>query len=89
MNAKQIFSAMFICMITVNVFAVPPNVIEAIPDNGENNVDPSLQQIKIVFDQDMTTGRNFSVCGEGPKFPDITGDPRWINKRTLVMKVKL
>ncbi len=89
MNAKQFFSAMFICRITVNVFAVPPNVIEAIPDNGENNVDPSLRQIKIVFDQDMTIGRNFSVCGGGEKFPKIVGNPKWFNKRTLVMRVKL
>lgn len=89
MNAKQIFSAIFICMITVNVFAVPPNVIEAIPDNGENNVNPSLRQIKIVFDQDMTTGRNFSVCGGGEKFPEITGNPKWTDKRTLVLEIKL
>lgn len=89
MNAKQFFSAMFICMIAVNVFAVPPNVIEAIPDNGENDVDPSLRKIKIVFDQDMTTGTNYSVCGGGEKFPEITGKPKWTDKRTLVLGIKL
>ncbi len=67
----------------------PPKVIEMVPENGARNVNPNLQEIRVVFDQDMTTGRNFSICGGGPKFPNIIGDPQWIDSRTIVLKVEL
>jgi len=69
--------------------AKAPKVIETIPENGARNVDPNLQEIRVVFDEDMTTGRSFSICGGGPKFPDIIGNPEWIDGKTFVMKVKL
>lgn len=68
----------------------PPEVIETVPENGAKNVDPSLQEIRVVFNQDMSTGKGgFSICGGGPKFPNIIGDPQWVDKRTIVMQVQL
>lgn len=67
----------------------PPRVIKTVPENDAQDVDPKLKQIRVVFDQDMTTGRNFSICGGGPKFPKIIGNPRWVSKRTIAMQVKL
>ena len=67
----------------------PPRVIKTVPENDAQDVDPKLKQIRVVFDQDMTTGRNFSICGGGPKFPEIIGNPRWVSKRTIAMRVKL
>ena len=40
----------------VGVRATPPKVIESVPANGDQRVDPSLDQMRFVFDQDMTTG---------------------------------
>lgn len=71
------------------VSGVPPKVIQTVPDNGAQDVSPRLRQIRVVFDQDMTVGRNFSICGGGQKYPKIIGNPRWINKHTIVMRVKL
>ena len=67
----------------------PPRVIKTVPENDAQDVDPKLKQIRVVFDQDMTTGRNFSICGGGPKFPEIIGNPRWVSQRTIAMRVKL
>jgi len=75
-------------LLTVSALGVPPKVVEIIPENGAQNVDPKLKQIRVVFDQDMNT-RGYSVCGGGPKFPKMTGKPRWLDRRTLVMSVSL
>ena len=68
--------------------AAPPKVIKMIPQNGKQDVDPALKQIRIEFDQDMNGG-GFSICGGGPSFPELIGKPRWLDKRTLVADVKL
>jgi len=31
----------------------------------------------------------YSVCGGGPRFPNLVGKPGWLNRRTFVMKVQL
>lgn len=66
-------------------FAAPPKVVKATPDNGDTDVDPTLREYRIEFDQDMDqTG--WSLCGTGP---EVTGKPRWLTKRVLVVVVKL
>lgn len=71
------------------VLGVPPKVVETVPKNGDQSVDPNLKEMRFVFDQDMMTGRNFSFCGGGPAFPKIVGQPRWADKRTLAARVTL
>jgi hypothetical protein len=66
----------------------PPKVIKTVPENGAQDVNSSLRQIRIVFDQDMDQG-SYSICGGGPNYPETIGDPRWVNKCTIVMRVKL
>lgn len=86
----KVLVAVVLCLAGMGgaVFARPPRVIEAVPANGEVNIDPQLQQIRIVFDQDMSmTG--YSVCGGGPKFPNLVGKPGWLDRRTFIMKVQL
>lgn len=65
-----------------------PRVIRATPDNGDENVDPALKELRVEFDQDMSRGGH-SVCGGGPTFPDITGKVKWEGKRVAVIPVKL
>jgi len=62
----------FLLVAAVTVLADKPKVIKAIPDNGNENVAPTLEQIRIEFDQDMDGG-GFSICGGGPKFPELLG----------------
>lgn len=69
------------------VCAAPPQVVKAEPDNGDVRVDPGLKRIRITFDQDMAGG--MSVVGGGETYPEIVGRPKWVNKRTIVISVKL
>lgn len=73
---------------TVSVHAVPPKVIETVPRNGDLNVDPRLHEMRFVFDQDMRRS-GYSICGGGPTYPKTVGRPRWVDSRTLVMRVQL
>ncbi|MEQ8770428.1 MAG: S41 family peptidase [Phycisphaerales bacterium] len=68
--------------------AAPPGVVEAIPDNGDVNVDPNLSEIRITFDQRMDT-RGRSIVGGGESFPEIAGEIRWVGGKTIVIPVKL
>jgi len=83
-----LFVGITLTFCTISAYASPPRVVKTIPENGDQNVETSLRQIRIEFDQDMSLG-GYSVCGGGPKYPKTIGKPKWINKRTLVMRVKL
>ena len=83
-----LLAAVFVTFLAGFAFAAPPKVTKTIPENGDQNVDPGLRKIHIEFDQDMTQG-GYSICGGGPKYPKTIGKPKWLNKRTIVMRVKL
>lgn len=80
---------MSLSIIASHANAARPKVIKTIPANGEQSVSPVLAKISIEFDQDMDTSAGMSICGGGPDFPETTGKPQWVNKRTLAMGVKL
>jgi len=68
--------------------AAAPSVVKTVPENGQNDVDPKLKQIRIEFNQNMNTG-GMSICGSGPNFPKMIGKPRWVNNRAIIAKVEL
>jgi len=68
--------------------AAPPRVVEAVPDNGDQNVDPSLREIRVTFDQDMSHD-GYSWVGGGEAYPKTRGDARWVDGRTCVLPVIL
>jgi len=71
------------------VTAAPPKVVEATPDNGATDVDPTLKEMRIVFDQDMNP-RGVSVVGTGPTFPGAQGKmPKWEDARTCLIPIQL
>lgn len=74
--------------LVVGVSGAPPKVVKTVPENGAQNVSSSLRQIRITFDQDMNRD-GYSICGGGQNYPETVGKPRWINKRTIVMRVRL
>ncbi len=83
-----LFTIALVILSAARAPAAPPKVVETVPRNGDLNVDPALQEMRFVFDQDMSRG-GYSICGGGPLFPKPVGRPRWADKRTLVMRVRL
>ncbi len=65
-----------------------PRVLEMFPADGATNVDPTIRELRVVFDRDMSTG-GYSFCGGGPGSPESAGKTGWTDKRTIVMKVML
>jgi len=80
------------CVLTLSLAAVaaavPPRVIDAKPNFGDVGVDPQLEAITLVFDQEMRVGSQ-SICGGGIEFPAIMGKGKWTDARTFVLPVKL
>ncbi|MBE0536794.1 MAG: HEAT repeat domain-containing protein [Phycisphaerae bacterium] len=72
----------------VCVNGAAPKVVGTVPQNGDQTVWPGLQRIRIVFDQDMEAG-GYSLCTTDAQFPEISGEPRWADKRTLILAAKL
>ena len=67
----------------------PPRIVATTPTVGETDVDPGLKEITVTFDRDMAGG--FSWTGGGSDYPpgQEGQKPRWIDKRTCAMPVKL
>jgi beta-lactamase regulating signal transducer with metallopeptidase domain len=67
----------------------PPRIVSTAPKLGETDVNPSLMEITVIFDRDM--GQGFSWTGGGPEYPPIPEGqkPKWRDKRTCVLPVKL
>lgn len=67
--------------------AQAPTVVESVPRAGDMAVDPGLTELRVTFDRDMAG--SFSWTGGGETFPQMTGKPRWLDKRTCILPVKL
>lgn len=63
-----------------------PKIINSIPEFGDCNVDPELKEIVLKFDQDMANGMSLINI---PNMPEKNGQPKWIDKRTYSIPVKL
>jgi hypothetical protein len=85
--AGCLFFTIVLCS-SLPALAKPPQVVELSPENGATDVDPGTKELRIVFDCDMTT-KGFSFCGGGPAYPPIQGQPKWVDKRTMVARVRL
>ncbi len=64
-----------------------PRVVEMFPVNGDMDVNPSITQMRVTFDQDM--GPGYSWVGSGSRFPKTSGEPYWLNSRTCAVAVAL
>ncbi len=72
---------------SASVNTTPPQIIKTIPAIGAKGVNPSLKEIVVVFDRDMSSG--FSWTGGGEVYPKTTGMPLWRDSRTCVLPVEL
>lgn len=89
-STKVLMVFVFSCLFTAApALAVRPTVVKTTPANGAKDVDPATRQIVIEFDQDMDTRGDMSICGGGDSYPKTVGRPRWHDKRTLILNVRL
>ena len=67
----------------------PPAIVSTSPTVGATEVDPSITEITVTFDQDMQDGMSWT--GGGPDFPPAREGQKahWLNKRTCVLPVKI
>jgi hypothetical protein len=69
--------------------AKAPKVVQLIPTNGAEDVDPDLSQLKITFDRPMQDG-NWSIVGGGPHLPELIGKPSYdASHRVLTVRMRL
>ncbi len=76
----------------ISVKTMPPSVVKTVPQAGDANVDPSLNEIRVTFSKDMMTEQMWSWCSQSPDaFPEINAKGiRYLkDKRTCVLPVKL
>ncbi len=66
-----------------------PKVVETSPKTGDQQVDPALKELRVVFDGPMNREGGYSVVGGGERFPTIVGKPRWIDDRTFLCRIRL
>ena len=66
-----------------------PQIVSTSPARGAADVNPSLKEITVTFDQDMGDGMLWT--GGGPEFPAILegAQAHWRDNRTCVLPVKL
>lgn len=69
---------------------VPPRVIATNPQNGAHDVDPSIKEISVTFNERMMD-KSWSWCYEDrDTFPQMTGQPYYVENTTKnVLPVKL
>lgn len=66
-----------------------PKIISIIPANGDQNVDPDLKAIQVVFDRPMKD-KSWALVGDGPNFPETPGRCAYNSKRiTWTCPIKL
>ena len=71
-----------------SVTAAEPKVLQSSPANRAEDVDASVRELRVTFDQAMEQG-GFSFVGGGPEFPKVTDKPHWVDDRTCVLPVEL
>src|SRR5688572_2818997 len=83
--AAILVAALLACPV---VQGATPKVVMSTVEDGQDDVDPGLSEIRVQFDQAMDPG-SWSVVGGGDLFPKITARPRWEDEKTLVIAVRL
>ena len=73
------------------VEAFPPVVVRTFPTSGDQEVDPSIREIRVTFSKEMMTHEMWSFVYARPAaFPKIAGQIHYLeDKRTCVLPVSL
>jgi RNA polymerase sigma-70 factor (ECF subfamily) len=73
----------------VTVQTAPPVVVRTVPTAGATDVDPNLKEIQVTFSKDMQDGSWSFVQLSKATFPKLAGKPKFKDKRTCILGVKL
>ena len=69
---------------------VPPSVVRTTPVNGDIDVDPGVSELSVTFSEEMQDGNWSWVSESETSFPQMTGQPRYVDNRTRnVLPVRL
>lgn len=88
-------SSLFSALLTLSLFSLghlqawaqtPPVILSSSPAFGDTQVDPSLKEIIIHFDQKMGSGMSIVNSANAPK---TTGSAQWVNDSTFRIPVSL
>ncbi|MBN1490097.1 MAG: Ig-like domain-containing protein, partial [Phycisphaerae bacterium] len=83
--------ATFIVVALAMIVQAAPRVLDSVPADGAEGVDPACRKIVITFDVDMDTGSFTVLQADGGEFPDLAGEMPFVfrDARTFVMHVAL
>lgn len=90
MSTPRILFVAFLGILSLSLtsFAAAPQVVASFPELGAGAVDPQLSEIRITFDQPMDISR-CSWATLGSRFPEVAGEPHWVDEYTAVLPVAL
>lgn len=89
MNRPSYLASALILALCAGAAVLAPKVLETTPATGDDAVDPALTELRVVFDQPMDPRAGHSFVGGGQTFPEITGQPKWIDERTIILPIRL
>ena len=70
--------------------AKPPRVVSTFPENGSQDVDPSIKEISVIFNEEMMDGNWSWVYEDKDSFPQIIGQAYYTDNNTKnILPVKL
>ncbi len=68
----------------------PPRVVSTFPQNESQNVDPSIEEISVTFNEEMMDGNWSWAYEDKSKFPQIVGQAYYTDNNTKnILPVKL
>jgi hypothetical protein len=95
-SMKRLYSIFIIAVIIIlgasctEIDTKAPNVVETFPVSGSTDVDPSLSEITVTFDEAMKDGNWSWAYADKNKFPEMTGQPYYRPGHKInVLPVKL
>ncbi len=70
--------------------SMAPIVIETFPSNGSTDIDPSISELSVTFNEEMQDGNWSWAYTNKNQFPEMTGQPYFSEKFTKnILPVKL
>ena len=90
---KRLFFYVFVC--SFFIFYISPSlanelkVVNSVPSNGANNVDPFLSEIEICFSAPVKMNSWSFVKTDRGEFPETMGDPYFPDNQTCILPVML